>query len=61
MRDEPVGSVRTAFPGCVCERQGTPRPFIPEPSRLIGHPLWLIKDGDGRLRLRVLPLPRARH
>jgi hypothetical protein len=31
-----------AFPGCVFERQGTPRPCIPEPSRLIGHPLWLL-------------------
>ena len=36
-------SVLDAFPGCVLERQGTPRPLIPEPSRLIGHPLWLLQ------------------
>jgi hypothetical protein len=26
----------------VFERQGTPRPWIPEPCALIGHPLWLL-------------------
>ena len=36
-------SVREAFLGCVWERQGTPRPLIPEPWRLIGHPLWLLE------------------
>jgi len=35
-------SVLEAFSGCVLERQGTPRPFIPEPLRLIGQPLWLL-------------------
>jgi transposase len=25
-------------PGGVCARQGTPRPFLPAPSRLLGHP-----------------------
>ena len=38
-----VASVRNACPGCVGARQGTPRPCIPEPSRLLGHPLWLLK------------------
>jgi hypothetical protein len=42
-REKPEVSVLEAFPGCVLERPGTPRPFIPEPSRLIGHPLWLLQ------------------
>jgi hypothetical protein len=33
-----------AFPGGVCERQGTPRPVLPEPARLSGHPRWLLKN-----------------
>jgi transposase len=41
-REEPQASVPKAFLGCVVERQGTPRPRIPEPLRLIGHPLWLL-------------------
>jgi hypothetical protein len=47
---------------CVCERQGTPRPFIPEPLRVDWTPALapqhtaMVTPG-----LRVLPLPRARH
>jgi hypothetical protein len=28
---------------CVWKRHGTPRPLLPEPGALIGHPLWLWK------------------
>ena len=47
---------------CVCERQGVHRPFIPEPWRLMGHPLWLLHTRRLLAQdLRVLPLPCAWH
>ena len=41
--DEPEASTLSVCVDCVCERQGVPRPCIPEPDALIGHPLWLLK------------------
>jgi hypothetical protein len=41
-RDEPAASVLAALVACVCDRQGTPRPCLPEPCALSGHPLWLL-------------------
>ncbi len=40
--DAPLSSTRDVLWSCVSERQGVPRPFIPEPCPLIGHPLWLL-------------------
>jgi len=38
--DEPLSSTRFVVLSCVFERPGVPRPVIPEPCPLIGHPLW---------------------
>jgi len=40
--DEPLASTRYGVLRCVFERYGVPRPFLPEPCPLIGHPLWLL-------------------
>lgn len=39
--DEPVWSTLDVGRDCVCARHGVPRPGIPEPGALMGHPLWL--------------------
>ena len=41
-REEPASRVLEVLFDCVCEREGAPRPGIPEPCALIGHPLWLL-------------------
>jgi hypothetical protein len=40
--DEPDVSTPAVFLDGVGERQGVPRPLIPEPAALIGQPLWLL-------------------
>jgi transposase len=47
-RDPPQSSGLEGLVDGVAERQGTPRPFIPEPCPLIGLPLWLHRKGDSR-------------
>ena len=47
-REQPQSRVLEVLVDCVSERQGTPRPFIPEPCPLIGRPLWLHREGDSR-------------
>ncbi len=40
--DEPDASPLSVCCDCGVERHGVPRPCIPEPAALIGHPLWLL-------------------
>jgi hypothetical protein len=42
--DKPAWSVLSGLLACVVERDGTPRPCLPEPYPLIGHPLWLLES-----------------
>jgi hypothetical protein len=58
--DEPASSTPDVRLGCVFARQGMHRTRIPEPWRLLGHPLGL-RHMRHRLAQgwRVLPLPQA--
>jgi hypothetical protein len=46
-RAEPPASGLPACSGCLLDRPGTPRPVLPEPSRVRGHPLWLLPRRRG--------------